>query len=284
MPNSPSGLCAAEPTTPPTSRPCTSSRTPPLPPDPPVPVILQPLRLARGTLTHVLKTPRSQRLPREEWTAGVCIVHLIRNSFRYAGRQHGDATLKSLKPVYTAVSESAAKDQFAESAAKGAAVPRSSSSGNSWAELVPFLTYEVEIRRCSAARMKSPSPPESSSGGLADDSNEGQAGATFIDLLINRAQPQPLVWQPFDIDSQGNTAAKATTITIGGGRAERHCARRGPGTTVTQGRCGWSPSRRTRRRRPGRCPPSGGRTRDHPGLRSDCPSVERFKRPMYGMT
>lgn len=41
-----------------------------------------------------------------------CIVHLIRNSFRYAGRQHRDAIVKSLKPVYTAPSEQAAKDRF----------------------------------------------------------------------------------------------------------------------------------------------------------------------------
>jgi transposase-like protein len=28
-------------------------------------------------------------------------VHLLRNSFRYAGRQHWDAIAKALKPVYT---------------------------------------------------------------------------------------------------------------------------------------------------------------------------------------
>jgi transposase-like protein len=43
-----------------------------------------------------------------------CIVHLIRNSFRYAGRQHRDAIVKALKPVYTAPSEAAATDRFAD--------------------------------------------------------------------------------------------------------------------------------------------------------------------------
>ncbi len=43
-----------------------------------------------------------------------CVVHLIRNSFRYAGRQHRDGIVKALKPVYTAPSEQAAKDRFAE--------------------------------------------------------------------------------------------------------------------------------------------------------------------------
>ena len=51
------------------------------------------------------------------WTQTVvqqCIVHLIRNSFRYAGRQHRDGIVKALKPVYTAPSEAAAKDRFTE--------------------------------------------------------------------------------------------------------------------------------------------------------------------------
>jgi transposase-like protein len=41
-------------------------------------------------------------------------VHLIRNSFRYAGRQHRDGIVKALRPVYTAPSEQAAKDRFDE--------------------------------------------------------------------------------------------------------------------------------------------------------------------------
>jgi putative transposase len=31
-----------------------------------------------------------------------CVVHLLRNSFRYAGRQHWDALAKALRPIYTA--------------------------------------------------------------------------------------------------------------------------------------------------------------------------------------
>jgi transposase-like protein len=78
-----------------------------------------------------------------------CIVHLIRNSFRYAGRQHRDAIVKSLKPVYTAPSEQAAKDRFAEFAAEwGERYPAIVQLWrNSWAEFVPFLEYDVEIRR-----------------------------------------------------------------------------------------------------------------------------------------
>ncbi|MDQ0679199.1 putative transposase [Arthrobacter pascens] len=78
-----------------------------------------------------------------------CVVHLIRNSFRYAGRQHRDGIVKALKPVYTAPSEQAAKDRFAEFTAEWGqrypAIVRLWES--SWAEFVPFLEYDVEIRR-----------------------------------------------------------------------------------------------------------------------------------------
>lgn len=78
-----------------------------------------------------------------------CIIHLIRNSFRYAGRQHRDAIVKSLKPVYTAPSEQAAKDRFAEFATEwGDRYPAIVQLWrNAWAEFVPFLAYDVEIRK-----------------------------------------------------------------------------------------------------------------------------------------
>ncbi|SFV24946.1 Transposase (or an inactivated derivative) [Micrococcus terreus] len=78
-----------------------------------------------------------------------CIVHLIRNSFRYAGRQHRDGIVKALKPVYTAPSEQAAKDRFAEFAQQwGEKYPAIVQLWeSSWAEFVPFLEYDVEIRR-----------------------------------------------------------------------------------------------------------------------------------------
>lgn len=40
-----------------------------------------------------------------------CIVHLLCNSFRCAGRQHWDA--KAIKPVYTAPTEAAARERNA---------------------------------------------------------------------------------------------------------------------------------------------------------------------------
>ncbi len=43
-----------------------------------------------------------------------CIVHLLRNSFRYASRKYWPQIAADLKPVYTAPSESGALDRFAE--------------------------------------------------------------------------------------------------------------------------------------------------------------------------
>ena len=43
-----------------------------------------------------------------------CVVHLLRNSFRYAGRQHWDAIAKALPPVYIAPTEAAALERFPE--------------------------------------------------------------------------------------------------------------------------------------------------------------------------
>src|SRR4051812_6642774 len=43
-----------------------------------------------------------------------CVIHLLRNNFRYAARQDWDKIAKALKPVYTAPSESAAAQRFGE--------------------------------------------------------------------------------------------------------------------------------------------------------------------------
>jgi len=77
-----------------------------------------------------------------------CIVHLLRNSFRYASRKDWAAIAKDLKPVYTAPSEQAALDRFADFSGKWEkrypAIIRLWT--NAWAEFVPFLAFDTEIR------------------------------------------------------------------------------------------------------------------------------------------
>jgi transposase-like protein len=78
-----------------------------------------------------------------------CVVHLLRNSFRYASRKDWAAIAKDLKPVYTAPSEQAALDAFAEfSGTWETRYPAIIKLWEgAWAELVPFLAFDVEIRR-----------------------------------------------------------------------------------------------------------------------------------------
>lgn len=88
-----------------------------------------------------------------------CIVHLLRASFRYPARQRWDAIAKALKPVYTAPTESAALERFYEFAevwgAKYPAIVKLWE--NAWAEFVPFLAFDTEIRRvvCSTNAIES---------------------------------------------------------------------------------------------------------------------------------
>ncbi|MFB9629793.1 IS256 family transposase [Nonomuraea helvata] len=88
-----------------------------------------------------------------------CVVHLLRASFRYAARQHWDAIAKALKPVYTAPTEAAALERFLEFAeAWGGKYPAIVKLWeDAWAEFVPFLNFDTEIRRviCSTNAIES---------------------------------------------------------------------------------------------------------------------------------
>ncbi len=78
-----------------------------------------------------------------------CVVHLLRDSFRYAARQDWDKMAKLLKPVYTAPTEEAALERFAEFAdAWGQKYPAIVKLWeNAWEEFTPFLRFDTEIRR-----------------------------------------------------------------------------------------------------------------------------------------
>jgi len=98
----------------------------------------------------------------EVWPKAVvqtCLIHLIRASFRYASKADWAAVAKDLKPVYTAPSEQAALDAFAEFSSKWErkypAIVRLWT--NAWPEMVPFLAFDIEIRRiiCSTNAIES---------------------------------------------------------------------------------------------------------------------------------
>ncbi|GAB10980.1 putative transposase for insertion sequence element [Gordonia araii NBRC 100433] len=88
-----------------------------------------------------------------------CIIHLIRGTFRYASRKYWDHIARDLKPIYTAPSAAAAWAAFEEFEEKWGkpypAIPRL--WRDAWEQFIPFLDYDVEIRRvlCSTNAIES---------------------------------------------------------------------------------------------------------------------------------
>jgi putative transposase len=88
-----------------------------------------------------------------------CILHLIRNTFRYASRRDWEQLARDLRPVYTAPNAEMAAVRFEEFADKwGARYPAIIRLWRSaWQEFIPFLDYDVEIRKiiCSTNAIES---------------------------------------------------------------------------------------------------------------------------------
>lgn len=88
-----------------------------------------------------------------------CIVHLIRNTFHLASRRDWDALRRDVKPICTAVNAEAARaalDGLAETwGQRYGAIIRLWE--NAWQEFIPFLDYDVEIRKvlCSTNAIES---------------------------------------------------------------------------------------------------------------------------------
>jgi transposase-like protein len=78
-----------------------------------------------------------------------CVIHILRNTYQYASKADWAAIAKDLKPVYTAPNAQAAADRFLEFQevweGRYPAIIRLWS--NAWPEVVPFLSFDVEIRK-----------------------------------------------------------------------------------------------------------------------------------------
>jgi transposase-like protein len=78
-----------------------------------------------------------------------CVVHLLRNTFHLASKRDWDALKRSVNPIYTAPNPAAARAAFEDLAEQWAgkypAIVRL--WDNAWQEFIPFLDYDVEIRR-----------------------------------------------------------------------------------------------------------------------------------------
>jgi len=88
-----------------------------------------------------------------------CIIHLIRNTFRLASKRDWDAMRRDVKPIYTAINAEAARVAFEDMAERwGQRYPAIVRLwDNAWNEFIPFLDYDVEIRRviCSTNAIES---------------------------------------------------------------------------------------------------------------------------------
>lgn len=92
-------------------------------------------------------------------TVQTCILHLIRNTFRYASKKYWDELKRDIKPIYTAPSIEAAEhardDMFEKWGDRYPAIQKLWT--NAWEEFIPFLAYDSEIRRviCSTNAIES---------------------------------------------------------------------------------------------------------------------------------
>jgi putative transposase len=92
-------------------------------------------------------------------TVQTCIIHLIRNTFRYASKKYWGQIAADLKPIYGAPSPEAAWSALEEFEEKwGKPYPALSRLWrNAWEQFTPFLDYDVEIRKvlCSTNAIES---------------------------------------------------------------------------------------------------------------------------------
>ena len=92
-------------------------------------------------------------------TVQTCLIHLIRNTFRLTSKKDWDAVRRDVKPIYSAPNPAAARSAFEDFAERwGSKYPATVRLwDNAWEEFIPFLDYDVEIRRvlCSTNAIES---------------------------------------------------------------------------------------------------------------------------------
>jgi len=79
----------------------------------------------------------------------LCVVHLVRNSLRYASKKHWGQITKHLRTIYTAPSLDAAETAFETFAEEWEEIYPAmvKSWRDTWPDFVPFLEFPAELRR-----------------------------------------------------------------------------------------------------------------------------------------
>ena len=93
--------------------------------------------------------PEAIRVTWPEATVQTCVVHLVRNSLRYASKKYWAQITRELKEIYTASTVQAAEQRFQEFSDQWKPLYPAmiQSWEQSWQEFVPFLEFPVELRR-----------------------------------------------------------------------------------------------------------------------------------------
>jgi transposase-like protein len=92
--------------------------------------------------------PDAIRVTWPQATVQTCVVHMVRNSLRYASKKHWPAITKAMREIYTAPTVSAAEMIFADFAAdwRGIYPAMIQSWETAWPEFIPFLEFPKELR------------------------------------------------------------------------------------------------------------------------------------------
>ena len=82
-------------------------------------------------------------------TVQTCVVHMVRNSLRYASKANWGQITKEMRAIYTAPTVEAAEIRFAEFADnwRDTYPAMISSWENAWGEFVPFLEFPAALRK-----------------------------------------------------------------------------------------------------------------------------------------
>jgi putative transposase len=93
--------------------------------------------------------PESIRTTWPQATVQTCVVHMVRNSLRYASKKHWGRITGQMREIYTAPTVEAAEARFTEFAGEWhETYPAMISAWEaSWEEFVPFLAFPVELRK-----------------------------------------------------------------------------------------------------------------------------------------
>jgi putative transposase len=93
--------------------------------------------------------PESIRLTWPDATVQTCVVHMVRNSLRYASKKHWTKITQAMREIYTAPTVEAAETRFQEFAgAWEHTYPAMIQAWRQvWAEFVPFLEFPAELRK-----------------------------------------------------------------------------------------------------------------------------------------